>query len=240
MDVRLKRYHKDFEHSYAFGVFPTLELLHYQRRHVLKVLADTRGMDNTGVAKLKGLCERQDIPFEINDRLIERLAPMENCYAIGVFRKYTAPLNRQHNHVVLVNPSDMGNLGTIARTMVGFGVHDLALIRPAVDIFDPRVIRASMGAVFRLRFAYYDRFEDYRNAFAHTLYPFMTNAVRRLGEVSFQPPFGLVFGNESAGLPDEYLKAGESVVIPHGNEIDSLNLSVAVGIALYESTKGQF
>jgi len=240
MDIRLKRYRKDFVHSYAFGVFPTLELLGYQPRQVIRVVADTRGADNAGVAKIRELCRRQGIPFEINDKVVERLAPMENCYAIGVFRKYALPLSDQHQHVVLVSPSDMGNLGTIARTMVGFGVHDLALIRPAVDIFDPRVIRASMGAVFRLRFAYYDRFEDYRNAFKHTLYPFMTNAAHRLGEVSFRPPFGLIFGNESAGLPDEYLKVGESVVIPHGDEIDSLNLSVAVGIALYESTKGQF
>ena len=49
----------------------------------------------------------------------------------------------------------MGNLGTIMRTMVGFGMEDLAIIRPGVDAYDPKVIRASMGSIFHLRFAYF-------------------------------------------------------------------------------------
>ena len=43
--------------------------------------------------------------------------------------------------MVLVNPSDMGNMGTIIRTMLGFNYVNLAIIRPGVDVFDPRVIR---------------------------------------------------------------------------------------------------
>ena len=55
------------------------------------------------------------------------------------------------NHVVLVNPGDMGNMGTIIRTMLGFNYSNLAIIKPGVDVFDPRVIRASMGALFNTR-----------------------------------------------------------------------------------------
>lgn len=48
-------------------------------------------------------------------------------------------------HVVLHNPSDVGNVGTILRSALGFGFRDVAIIRPGVDPFDPRVLRASMA-----------------------------------------------------------------------------------------------
>ena len=55
--------------------------------------------------------------------------------------------------------------------------------------------------------------------------------------VLFKEPFSLVFGNEATGLPNNFLEYGESVIIPHSKEIDSLNLPVAVSIALYETSK---
>jgi TrmH family RNA methyltransferase len=59
----------------------------------------------------------------------------------------------------------------------------------------------------------------------------------KLPEKNAERPFTLVFGNEATGLDAKYRKIGQSVVVRHSNEIDSLNLSIAVGIALYEFTK---
>ncbi|MBN1429877.1 MAG: TrmH family RNA methyltransferase [Anaerolineae bacterium] len=237
MDFRLKSYKKEFDHAYSFGVFATLELLDARPEHLLKVVLASRGERNAGVARLREACVRHCIPVDVNDAVIERLSPKESHLAIGVLRKYSACLDTDRNHLVLVNPGDMGNLGTIIRTMIGFGFTDLALIRPAVDIFDPRVIRASMGAVFRLTFEYFDHFDDYRAAFGHNLYLLMTNGQAVIDQVVFESPFALVFGNESSGLADEFFTLGTSIVIPHNRQIDSLNLSVAAGIALYQSTR---
>lgn len=236
----MKPYKREFEHSYSFGVFPTIELLANRPESVLRVLVSARGEKNEGVRKLREMCHRRSIEFEVNDRLVERLSPKENSYAMGVFSKYDAPLSAQGNHVVLVNPGDMGNLGTIIRTMLGFGVEDLALVRPAVDVFDPRVVRASMGAVFRVAFCYFNNFEEYRQGFGHKLYPFMTSGQVALDEARFEGPFALVFGNESAGLTEEYRGMGTSVTIPHSDAIDSLNLTIAVGIGLYRATGGTY
>ena len=60
-----------------------------------------------------------------------------------------------------------------------------------------------------------------------------------IGEVCFESPFALVFGNESRGLPDAFLNVGTSVAIPHCGRVDSLNLAVAAAIALYEGAKGK-
>ena len=126
------------------------------------------------------------------------------------------------------------------RSLLGFGFHNLALVKPAADIFDPRVVRASMGALFQINFAYFESFEDYRAACQHSLYLFMTDGETALNEASFEPPFALIFGSESSGLPDSYRSLGTSVTIPHSSAIDSLNLSVAIGIGLYEAASQMF
>jgi len=234
--MRLKKYTRDVPYSYTFGVFPTLELLRYQSKFVEQVLLHSAGERNEGVDKIRTLCGGR-IPFIRDDKLVERLSPKENTYTIGVFKKYPCALEAHANHVVLVNPGDMGNLGTALRTLLGFGIRNLVLVKPAVDIFDPRAIRASMGAVFQVNFAYYDSFNVYHAAFGHHVYPFMTDGVALLHEAEFREPFALVFGNESSGLPPGYHAVGTSVTIPHRPAIDSLNLSVAIGIALYEATK---
>ncbi|NLG51014.1 MAG: TrmH family RNA methyltransferase, partial [Chloroflexi bacterium] len=183
------------------------------------------------------ICAERSIPISIADRAISRLSHSENTYAIGVFRKYDAPLHPTTNHLALVNPSDTGNLGTIIRAMLGFGLADLAVIRPAVDAFDPKVVRASMGAVFRIRLEYFADFSIYDQQYRHHNYPFMTDGQATLGEVAFIEPFTLVFGNESAGLPATFHQVGTSVRIPQTAQVDSLNLAVSVGIGLYQAAQ---
>jgi RNA methyltransferase, TrmH family len=235
MDIKLREYKKDFEYSYCFGVFPTIELLTHQPDKVIKILLSSKGRTNSGLDKIKAICSKHNIPTETADNLVNKLASSENAYAIGVFKKYKTQLNQQENHLVLVNPQDTGNLGTIIRTMVGFNIYDLSLIRPAVDIFNPKTIRASMGAIFQIRFTYFDNFREYQQVHKHNLYPFMTDGKTNLEQVSFQKPYALIFGSESAGLDESFHKIGTCVEIPQNKNIDSLNLSSAVSIALYKS-----
>lgn len=236
--TQFRRYQKEFKHSYSFGVFPTLELLTHRPECTLRVVAHSKGAGSSGLEKLEYLCAAHGVPFEVNDRAVERLSHKGNIYVFGVFEKYAAPLSPSAVHLLLVNPSDNGNLGTIARTMLAFGVQDIALISPAVDMFNPHVVRASMGATFALRFSYFETPAAYREAFTHTLYPFMLDASSRLEETTFRHPYTLVFGPEGAGLPAEYAKVGEPVIIPQSPLVESLNLAVAVAVALYEVNRG--
>lgn len=237
--MRLKKYERDDPHAYTFGVFPTLELLQHRPETVTEVLIHTTGARNEGVTKIKAICQQIGIRVSVDDKLVERLESRENTYAIGVFEKYEPELKADANHVLLVNPSDMGNLGTAMRTLLGFGCRDLAIIKPAVDIFDPRTIRASMGGLFQVNFSYFDSIDTYQESFTHNLYPFMTNGEVKLPNARFTAPYTLVFGSESSGLPDSYRKLGTSITIPQSKAIDSLNLSVAIGIALYGAAQGK-
>jgi TrmH family RNA methyltransferase len=230
-----KVYQKEFFHSYSIGFYPTLELLKYRPDKVLKIIFSKKAALNTGMQKIVGLCKLNSIQLEENDRLVTKLSKSENSYIVGLLSKYEQDIKEKENHVVLVNISDMGNLGTIIRTMSGFGHTNLALIKPSSDIFHPKVIRASMGEIFQLNFQYFNSFEEYNSKFKHNNYCLMTGGKKELSEVDFKIPYSLIFGNEGAGLSKEFLKYGEAIRINQSDQIDSLNLSIAVGITLYQA-----
>ncbi len=237
MEISLKTYKKSFEYSYTLGMFPTVELISTRPNDVIKVIVSSNFNSNSSSLNIFELCENNNIKTEINDKQINRIGAKENCYVIGVFKKYICNLNSDKSHIVLVNPSNMGNMGTIIRTLTGFGLKDLAIISPGVDIFDPKVIRASMGAVFRIKFKYFDNFFDYQSNFTNNkLYTFMLDGAKSLKEINHSQNelFSLVFGNEATGLDKDFAKIGTSVKIKHTDNIDSLNLTIAAGIAMYE------
>lgn len=239
--AKYKRYKKDCGYSYTLGIFLTIELITHQSEKVLEVILSTDTENSTGIDKIILLCEKRGIPYSYSDKLINSLSPKGNCYAMGIFSTYNDPIDPNDHHVLLVNPSDAGNLGTIIRTALGFDVKNLAIIKPGVDIFDPKAIRASMGSLFSINFTYYDSFADYIAMHPkHHLYPFMLQAQYKLKDVIPESPFTLIFGNEGSGLDTSFLNVGTSVIIPHAKTIDSLNLSVAASIALYEFTKTKF
>lgn len=237
MDFRLKRYKKAFEHSYAFGVFPTLELCHHWPGDLLGAVVHPRGLENKGVGKILAFCQAHNVPAEVQEKTFSRLGARENDYTVGVFRKNEPGLDPMTNHVVLVNPGGMGNLGTIIRTMLGFGFQDLAIIQPAADIFHPEVVRASMGALFQTRFERFPDFEAYQSAYPRSWYPLLTDGDILLPQAHLEPPYGLVFGNESTGLPPVFKNLGSCLRIPQGERIDSLNLAVSVGVTLYQASQ---
>lgn len=235
---KIKRYQKKYDYSYAFGTFPVIELLKKHPEKVLKILLQSRAEDSEGVEEIISLCEKNRIPFEYADRTIERISVKENTYVVGLFKKYKLELERDTDHLVLVNPSNLGNIGTIIRTMLGFGFKNLAIIKPAGDIFDPSVVRSTMGAIFHIKFELFNSIEEYTQKYSNqNIYTFMLDGAEEISNVSFKAPMSLIYGNESKGLSKEFKEIGKSVYISHNSEIDSLNLSIAVGISLWEVSK---
>lgn len=233
----MKKYKKSDLESYTLGTTLTLELLNKKIEYVKRVYIHSKQEKNETYEKIVNICKNNNIEILMSDKTINTLSDKENCYVIGVFEKFESEIIDNENHIVLVNPSNMGNLGTIIRSSVGFGINNLVIIKPAVDIFDPKVIRSSMGAIFNLNFKYYDSFSDYSKNYKREYYPFMLKAKTNLNNVEKKYPCSLIFGAEATGLDDSYLEIGTPVIIKHKNIIDSLNLDNAVSIALYEFTK---
>ena len=237
----LSPYKAELDYSYAPGAFPAMECLQHRPDCVRRVLLHTKAEGTEAAEKLTRLAEELHVRVEIADKALARLSGKENCYAAAVFGKFSDALLPEKPHVVLHHPSDGGNVGTILRTALGFGVEDVALVRPCVDVFDPRTVRASMGSLFSLRVRVYDDFDGYLAEHPErALYPFMLDGSRSLPEVlagEIPPRWTLVFGNEGSGLPPAFSQMGQPVRIPSNEKIDSLNLSIAAAIGIYEFTR---
>ena len=233
----LTPYDRRLAYSYAPGIFPSMEAVKKAPELVRRLLVSAQADGSEGVAALTELCRARNIRVETADKALARLSGKGNCYAAAVFEKRQASLDIHAAHSVLHHPSDAGNLGTILRTALGFGFHDIALIQPCADVFQPHVVRSSMGALFSLRVREYADFEAYRADFpGHAAYPFMLDGSVTLEKALKAPPHGpycLVFGNEGAGLPPDFSRIGIPVRIEHSGDIDSLNLSIAAAIGMY-------
>ena len=232
----LQNYHKDLDYSYSPGLFPSLEVIKKRPELVLRVLLSSKIKETQAINDLRSLCKNCDIRTEIADRALVRLSGKDNVFVAAVFKKQENELSQELRHLVLHQPGDKGNLGTILRTALGFNFIDIAVICPAADFYDPHVVRASMGALFSLRIKSFKSFDSYQTEFSrHTLYPFMLEGSSPLEEAAKKAitPYALIMGNEGTGLPENFSELGHSVRISHSDQIDSLNLSIAAGIGMY-------
>ena len=233
---KLESYNKRLDYSYALGIFPAMMLLEARPEKAQRLLLHPNGVGSEGVEKLRARCAELGVREEMAERVLKRESKKDNCFAALVFEKFDSDLDPAANHAVLCQISDNGNLGTALRSLLGFGIRDVALIRPCVDVFEPHTLRASMGAFYKMRVHTYDNFDQYRAIYPdRQLYPFMLDGAKTLSEVASAPkmPYSLVFGNEASGLPAHFATLGQSVFIPQSSEIDSLNLAVAVSVGSY-------
>lgn len=227
----IQKYIKDLSYSYVEGFFPTFELIKFKKEQLKCVYVSSDATNSEGYLKLKELVPSDKII--ISDKVFDKIALKENAHVIGVFNKFTTELDKNSSHLVLVNPSDMGNMGNAMRSLLAFGYHDLAIIIPSCDHFNPKVIRASMGAFFKIRIETFSSFEEYINKYKREYYPFVLTKSTPLHEVKFKSPCSLVFGNEASGLPISVYNEN-NVRIEQSDEVDSLNLTTSIAIGLYQ------
>lgn len=143
-------------------------------------------------------------------------------------------------NIVLHEPEIPSNTGNIGRTCVATGTH-LHLIRPlGFKIDDKKIKRSGMDYWKDLNLTIYDDWDDFleKNPEARIFYA-TTKGRNVYSEVEFKDGDFLVFGKESAGIPEEILikHPHEAIRIPMGRDIRSLNLSNSVAIVLYEALR---
>ena len=140
--------------------------------------------------------------------------------------------------LVLESVRDPGNLGTILRTARAFGVGLVALSPDCADLYNPRTVRAAMGALFAIPtvqitdiVSAVSRAASHRRVLAAALAP---EAIR-LGELQTRADDILVVGNEGHGLSPEMLAAATSpLYIPMEPGVESLNAGIAASVLLWE------
>ena len=145
-------------------------------------------------------------------------------------------------HIVLLEPEIPQNTGNIARTCAATGAA-LHLIRPlGFTIDDKKLKRAGLDYWDELNITYYDGLADFLEKHGDkSIYFFTTKAPHTYAEVAYPDEVFLMFGKESAGLPEELVLAhpDTAVRIPMREGLRSLNLSNSVAIAIYEVLRQQ-
>ncbi len=240
--MKFKRYNKKSSYSYTFGYSTTQSLLKNKKNiNIIKVLIKKEGLKDKEVLNLKQNLEKNKIPYEINNRLIDKISYKENTYVIGIFEKFKEDIDKNKDIIVLVNPSNPRNVGTIIRTMLAFEFKNLLLVKPAVDVFHPSLIRASMGAFFNINFEYIDSVKDLKNIIKnYKNYSLMLDGDKSVNDIKIDrnKKNCFIFGNESRGLDKDFKNFTNTIYIPHSNNIDSLNVSISVGITLFKTKYG--
>lgn len=147
------------------------------------------------------------------------------------------PLN-----IVLVEPEIPQNTGNIVRTCAATG-SSLHLVKPlGFSIEDRYLKRAGLDYWNDVNIQYYDSFKELRDKFPHeAFYYATTKAINTYADIAYPPGCFLVFGKETAGLPEELLKENKEwcIRIPMKKDIRSLNLANSVAIVVYEALRQQ-
>ena len=134
---------------------------------------------------------------------------------------------------------DPGNLGTILRTLAWFGNFRCLLSPQSADLYNPKVVRASMGAIFHVPIEREVTPETLRARYPRLALLDLNG--QPISATTFRTFDAYVFGNEARGLPAETLKLlqGETYSIHGARQIESLNLAAAVNICAYELTRSE-
>ena len=143
-------------------------------------------------------------------------------------------------HIVLVEPEIPGNTGNISRTCAATGTW-LHLVRPlGFTINDKYLKRAGLDYWPHVKIEYHDSFREVEERYAnHRFFFATTKATKKYSDYRFQDGDFLVFGKETAGLPQEILEAHPDALmrIPMTDVVRSLNLSNSAAIVLYEALR---
>lgn len=186
--------------------------------------------DNEKLLKKDGMLAAVVSPKEL-ERISSLATPNQVLAVCRIPASEAAPPAFTGRLLALDGIRDPGNMGTIIRTADWFGVHEILCSEDCVEIYNPKVVQATMGSIARVRL-YYADLPSVLSSSGMDIYASVTDGV---SVWDLQPGDGIyVIGNESAGIRTEVLgHAGHRITIPRvSGGAESLNAAVATGIIL--------
>jgi TrmH family RNA methyltransferase len=239
---KLQAHAKERHEQQAFvveGVRLAEEALQGGWKAQLVLFTDT--LDRRGKAVVDGFSVRGAPTEQVSEAVMKAVSETESPQGLLVaLAQQTLPLPHKPDFLLILDGMrDPGNLGTVLRTAEAAGVQAVLLAPGCVDAWSPKVLRAGMGAHFRLPIHNLG-WQDIK----HTLEQASGNMQIYLADsaggltytdADFRPPLALIVGGEAAGAGDEAISlADEKVNIPMPGGSESLNAAIAASILLFE------
>ncbi|ULC60947.1 RNA methyltransferase [Flaviramulus sp. BrNp1-15] len=203
--------------------------------------------DLCSIKRLNELTTQQLNTIEISKEVYEKLAYRETTEGILALAK-----SKNHdisnlafntkNPLILVAeaPEKPGNIGAILRTADAANVDAVIIANPKTDLYNPNIIRSSVGCVFTNNIATGSTSEIIKFLKSNNINIYCA-ALQASGEYhtqDYNKPTAIIVGTEATGLSDEWLEnSSQNIIIPMQGEIDSMNVSVAAGILIFEAKR---
>jgi len=232
------------------GVKPINEALRSGWRVQSFLYSFERPLSDWAMCLLEGI--QTDVNCELTQPLMEALSDKTDTSELlaVVYMREEAPFAPAENPIFVLfdRPSNKGNLGTLLRSCDAFGIDGLILTGHCVDIYDPEVVRSSMGSFFRVPFLRLSSNDDIEALFARLReqYPGLqiigTTAHRKnvISALDLTGPVLFMIGNETEGLNRRFAEqCGVLATIPMRPEAaaTSFNVSCAATVLLYEAAR---
>ena len=224
------------------GLHPVQELLK-ARWPVDSLLITYESQETPEISSLLSLVSESKIEI-LNQKVFEKLVTTETPQGImavaqlpGINQKQIVS---QKRILIADGIADPGNIGTILRSAAAFGFDAFATTVGSADIYSPKAVRASQGALFMLKTFSHAQSEDLINSLkgSHSIIALTANSKTDLREIKKSSKIALVVGAEIAGVSPLFLKAADfRVMIPMPGMVESLNASTAASIAMYELSR---
>ena len=194
--------------------------------------------------KNESLCSTYKDLQVVSDKVFEKIAdtvtPQGVVAVVSMKETSLEDVLKGDFLLFLENIQDPGNLGTLFRTAEGAGVKGIIISKGSADIYNPKVIRSTMGSIFRMPYIYV---EDIASVISKetsnmNIYAAALEGAKDYTTVSYTGRCGILIGNEGNGLKNETIKAaGKSVYIPMQGSVESLNASISGAILMYEAAR---
>ena len=175
----------------------------------------------------------------VPEALMAGLSTLESPAPLCFVVPWAGPgaLDASRASVVLDRLQDAGNVGNILRSAAAFGFTQVVAIKGTAALWSPKVMRAGMGAHFGLQLVE-GAADDALASFAMPMFATSSHAPRALQELPLAWPCAWVFGHEGQGVSDALMRrCAEVLRIPQPGGEESLNVSAAAAVCLYESVR---
>lgn len=194
--------------------------------------------------QINELTNQQVDLIEVSDEVYQRLAYRESTQGIlAIARSKTITLGdlefkREHPIILVAEaPEKPGNIGALLRTADAANVDAVIIANPRTDLYNPNIIRSSVGCVFTNQIASGNTEEiiDFLKSKDINIYCAALQASVNYHTQDFTKPTAIVVGTESTGLTKEWLEnSTQNIIIPMQGAIDSMNVSVSAAIIIFE------
>ncbi len=178
--------------------------------------------------------------FEVSEAILKKLSSQDSGTSVLAVCKKQYSHEIKGNVCMLDGVQDPGNLGTILRSCVAFGIDTLVSSLDTVDFYNEKVIRASEGSLFHLNLLKKDLKEMIKELKKQDYFIYATNVHKgtNIKEMTLKNKYAIIMGNEGNGVEEAVQNlADELLYIPMSEGVESLNVGVATSILLYEFYK---